>query len=351
MTSKSVSPLRWGILSTGRIAGVFAKALSASRGGRLVAVGSRSAEGAARFAKEHRIAAAHAHASYGALLADPDVEAVYIATPHPGHVEWAEKAAGAGKHVLCEKPAGMNLAEGRRMVEAARRAGVLFMEAFMYRCHPQTAKLAELVRGGVIGEVKFVQASFGFRSEFNPSSRLWNRALGGGGILDVGCYPVSLARLIAGAASGGAAFADPADVTGATAEIHPEGGADAFATATLRFAGGLVAQVSCAVGLVIDNTARVHGSEGWIEVPHPWIITKAGGVETLRLHRRGTSRPKEITLKASDVYALEADAFAEACRAGAMAVPEMSPEDTLGNLATLDRWRAAVGLRYPADER
>ena len=100
MTSKSVSPLRWGILSTGRIAGVFAKALSASRGGRLVAVGSRSAEGAARFAKEHRIAAAHAHASYGALLADPDVEAVYIATPHPGHVEWAEKAAGAGKWSL-----------------------------------------------------------------------------------------------------------------------------------------------------------------------------------------------------------------------------------------------------------
>ena len=346
--NKPVSPLRWGVLSTGRIAGVFARGLAASRSGRVVAVGSRSAEGAARFAGEHGIPAAHAHASYGELLADPDVEAVYIATPHPEHVEWAVKAAGAGKHVLCEKPAGMNLAEGRRMVEAARRAGVLFMEAFMYRCHPQTAKLAELVRGGAIGEVKFVQASFGFRSDYDPSSRLWNRALGGGAILDVGCYPVSLARLVAGAA-GGAAFADPAEITGAVAELHPEGGADAFAAATLRFAGGMVAQVACAVGLGIDNTARIFGDEGWIEVPHPWIITKPGGGQTLRVHRRGAARAEEFTLAASNVYALEAEAFAAACRAGATAVPAMSPEDTLGNLATLDRWRAAVGLRYAAD--
>jgi predicted dehydrogenase len=265
-------------------------------------------------------------------------------------VEWAVKAAGAGKHVLCEKPAGMNLAEGRRMVDAARRADVLFMEAFMYRCHPQTEKLVELVRGGAIGEVKFVQASFGFRSDYDPSSRLWNRALGGGAILDVGCYPVSLARLIAGAAAGGAMFADPEEVTGAVAEIRGEGGVDAFAAATFRFAGGVVAQVACAVGLGIDNTARVYGSEGWIEVPHPWIITKSGGGETLRVHRRKATRAEELKLGASNVYALEADAFAAACRAGAKAVPAMSPEDTLGNLATLDRWRAAVGLRYPADE-
>jgi predicted dehydrogenase len=348
------SPLRWGVLSTGRIAGVFAKGVAASRSGRVVAVGSRTAASAARFAGEHGIASARAHASYGAFLADPDVEAVYIATPHPGHVEWAVKAAEAGKHVLCEKPAGMNLAEGRRMIEAARRAGVLFMEAFMYRCHPQTVKLAELVRGGVVGEVKFVQASFGFRSDYDPSSRLWNKALGGGAILDVGCYPVSFARLIAGAAAGGSAggavFADPTEVSGAVAEIHPEGGADAFAAATLRFAGGMVAQVACAVGLTIDNRARIHGTEGWIEVPHPWIITKSGGEDSLFVHRRGAARPERIPIAATDVYALEAEAFAEAVRAGARAVPAMSPEDTLGNLATLDRWRAAVGLRYPADE-
>ncbi len=355
MPSLSATPLRWGILSTGRISGVFAKGVAVSRSGRVVAVGSRSAEGAARFAAEHGIAAARAHASYEGLLADPEVEAVYIATPHPAHVEWAVKAAAAGKHVLCEKPAGMNLAEGRSMIDAARRAGVLFMEAFMYRCHPQTAKIVELVRGGAIGEAKFVQASFGFRSDYDARSRLWNRELGGGGILDVGCYPVSFARLIAGAATGGGAdgavFADPAELTGAVAEIHPEGGVDAFAAATLRFPGGMVAQVACAVGLSIDNTARIHGTEGWLEIPHPWIITKSGGEEVLRLHRRGAKEAERIAISAPDVYALEADAFAEAVRAGVHAVPAMSPEDTLGNLATLDRWRAAIGLRYPAGER
>jgi len=319
-------------------------------------VGSRTAEGAARFVGEHGLAAARAHASYEALLADPEVEAVYIATPHPFHLEWAVKAAEAGKHVLCEKPAGMNLAEGRRMIEVARRADVLFMEAFMYRCHPQTAKIVELVRTGAVGEVKFVQASFGFRSDYASGSRLWNKALGGGAILDVGCYPVSFARLIAGAAaatggaSGAAAFADPVELTGAVAELHPEGGADVFSAATLRFAGGMTAQVACAVGLAIDNRARVHGTEGWIEVPHPWIITKAGGEETLLVHRRGATRPEEIRVTAPNVYSLEADAFAEAVRGGARAVAAMTPEDTLGNLAALDRWRAAAGLRYPADD-
>ncbi len=349
-------PLRWGILSTGWIAGVFARGVAASRSGRVVAVGSRTAEGAARFAGEHGLAAARAHASYAALLADPEVEAVYVATPHPFHLEWAVKAAEAGKHVLCEKPAGMNLSEGRRMIEAARRADVLFMEAFMYRCHPQTAKVVELVRTGAVGEVKFVQASFGFRSDYSPGSRLWNKALGGGAILDVGGYPVSFARLVAGAAaaaggaSGAVAFADPAELTGAVAELHPEGGADVFSAATLRFAGGMTAQVACAVGLAIDNRARVHGTEGWIEVPHPWIITKAGGEETLLVHRRGATRPEEITVTAPNVYSLEADAFAEAVRGGARAVAAMTPEDTLGNLAALDRWRAAAGLRYPADD-
>ena len=346
--STSVSPLRWGILSTGWIAGVFAKGVGASRGGRVVAVGSRTAESAARFAGEHGIAAERAHGSYAALLADPEVDAVYIATPHPEHVEWAVKAVGAGKHVLCEKPAGMNLAEGRRMVEAARRAGVLFMEAFMYRCHPQTAKVAELVRAGVVGEVKLVQASFGFRSEYNARSRLWNKELGGGAILDVGCYPVSFARLVAGAATG-AAFAEPEELAG-TARIHANSGVDACAAATLRFPGGIVAQVSTALDVTLDNTARIFGVEGWIEVPHPWVITKADGDAVVLVHRRGEARPERIEIAATNVYALEAEAFAEALREGARAVPAMSPEDTLGNLATLDRWRAAAGVRYAADE-
>ena len=348
-TPTDLSALRWGILSTGRIAGIFARGLAASTAGRLVAVGSRSAEKAARFAAEHGLAPAAAHGSYEALLADPAVEAVYIATPHPEHAVWVERAAAAGKHILCEKPAGMNLAEGRRMVVAARRAGVLFMEAFMYRCHPQTARIAGLVRAGAIGVPRLVQANYGFRTEFNPASRLWNRGLGGGGILDVGCYPMSFARLIAGAAAGGAdAFAEPVGLVG-QGYLHPETGVDEFATAGLSFAGGLVAQIATGVGLGLENHARVYGTEGWLEVPHPWIITRGGGALAFRLHRRGVAEPETITTEAGNVYGLEADVVAAALRGGGRAVAAMTPDDTLGNLAALDRWRAALGLVYPAD--
>ena len=342
-------PLRWGIFSTGRIAGVFARGVATTRTGRVVAVGSRTPENAARFAAEHGIAPTGAHGSYEALLADPGVEAVYIATPHPEHVAWVERAAAAGKHILCEKPAGMNLAEGRRMVTAARRAGVLFMEAFMYRCHPQTTRIAALVRSGAIGRVRLVQASFGFRAEYSPASRLWSRALGGGGILDVGGYPMSFARWIAGAAAGGVeAFADPVEVTG-VGRLHPETGVDEWAAAGVRFADGLVAQLATGVGLALDNQARVFGTEGWIEVPHPWIITRGGGALDFRLHRRGAGAPETITTEAGNLYGLEAAEFAAVLRAGGGAVPAMTPEDTLGNLAALDRWRAAIGLVYPAD--
>jgi len=340
--------LRWGILSTGHIAGVFARGVAATSTGKVVAVGSRTAASAERFAKEHGIAPEHAYASYAALLADPGVDAIYLATPHPEHVEWAVKAASAGKHVLCEKPAGMNRAEGEAMIAAARRADVLFMEAFMYRCHPQTAKLVELVRGGAVGQVRMIQASFGFYCDFNPASRLWNKELGGGGILDVGCYPMSFARLLAGAAVG-KAFADPAEVSGA-GQLHPQTGVDVHAAATLRFEGGIVAQIATAVGEKLENNARIFGSEGWIEVPHPWIMsTRTGGEQVLRLHRREKAEVEEITTSGGNLYMLEAEAFASAWRAGARAVAAMPPEDTLGNLAALDRWRAALGLRYAAD--
>lgn len=344
-----VSPLRWGILSTGRIAGVFAKGVGESRHGRLVAVGSRSAPSAARFAAEHGVAPPHAHASYEALLADPEVEAVYIATPHPEHVEWAVKAAEAGKHILCEKPAGLNHAEAMVMIEAAHRAGVLFMEAFMYRCHPQTAKIVELIREGAIGRVGLIQAGFGFRSDFKAESRLWNNALGGGGILDLGGYPMSFARLVAGAVAGEAAiFADPISVRGA-GRLHPLTGVDSMATASLRFADGTLALVSCALDTEIDNTARIFGEKGRLEIPHPWIVTKGGGEQIIRLYRHGAAEPELITITAGNLYGIEADAFALALRSGEAAVSAMSPQDTLGNLAALDRWRAAIGLVYESE--
>ncbi len=337
--------LGWGILSTGRIAGVFAQGLARATNSRLVAVGSRTPEAAAKFAAA--FGHPRAHGSYAALLADPEVEAVYIAVPHPAHVEWAIRAAEAGKHILCEKPIGLNYAEAMVMAEAARANNVLLTEAFMYRCHPQTAKVVELVKSGAIGEVRLVQATFGFNAPFSADSRLWANALGGGGILDVGCYAVSFSRLIAGAMSG-APFLDPVSVTGA-GQLHPESGVDVVAAATLKFANGLVAQVATSVGLSQDNSARIYGTAGMIVVPSPWIPPSEGGEAKFFLHKDG--KVEEITVKtAENLYGLEADAVAAALARGEREVSAMSVADTLGNMAALDAWRAAIGLTYEAEK-
>ena len=336
------TPLRWGILGTGMIAHKFAQALQETASGRLVAVGSRTPETATRFAAE--CGGGRAHGGYEQLLADPEVEAVYIATPHPSHAGLAIAAAQAGTHVLCEKPLTLNLADSERVVAAARAAGVTLMEAHMYRCHPQTARLAELVRDGAIGRLGLVQAAFGFHCDFIPGHRLFANALGGGGILDVGGYPVSMARLLAGAAQG-RAFADPVAVTGA-ARLHPEEGTDLHAAATLQFGDGVLAQVACGVSLVLENVVRVQGSDGWILVREPWFAAGGQGRPSLELHRRG--RLPEVIEVAADhgLYGYEAEAFAAAVRAGQAEVPAMSWADTLGNMAALDAWRAAAGVVY-----
>ncbi len=337
IVSRMADRLNWGIIATGEIARTFAQGVKHSKAGRVVAVGSRSLAAAEKFAREQGVP--RAHGSYEALLADREVAAVYVATPHSQHVEWTMRAAAAGKHVLCEKPIGLNHAEAVRAVEACRAHGVLLMEAFMYRCHPQTSKIIELVRSGALGQVRLVQATFGFAATFDPASRLFNPALGGGGILDVGCYPVSLARLVAGAAEG-EPFRDPARVSGAVA-LHPKTGVDAYAAATLQFVGGVIAQVATGVALCQDNAARIYGTEGWLHVPEPWVPAREGGAVRMFLHHGGDLVPEEIVVRTDDwLYGLEADAFATALTRGEPDVPQMSTADTLGNMAVLDAWRA-----------
>lgn len=338
-------PLRWGILSTGRIAATFTTGIAGSKLGRVVAVGSRTPAAATTFAATHGIPTAHG--SYAALLADPAVEAVYIATPHPQHTEWTVKAAAAGKHILCEKPLGLNHAEAMVMAEAARAADVTLMEAYMYRCHPQTARVADLVRSGAIGPVRLIRATFSFKSAFNPASRLWANAAAGGGILDVGGYATSYARLIAGAATG-RPFADPIKVTGA-GHLHPETGVDVYAAATLEFPEGLIAQVAAGVGLNQENGVWIHGDHGTIYVPSPFLFATEPALVSFHLRRAG-AEPELITVESDrGLYAYEADAFATAVRAGERDVPACPVADTLGNLATLDQWRTAIGLTYAAE--
>ncbi len=332
--------LRWGIIGTGNIASRFASQVPTSTTNAVVAVGSRSIDSANAFADKWDIA--HRHGSYDDLLADADVDAVYIATPHPMHVEWAIKAAEAGKHVLCEKPLAINKAWAEAMIEAAVRNDVFLMEAYMYRCLPQTKLITQLVRDGELGTVHQIQATFAFSSSFRPESRIFADELAGGGILDVGGYPVSMARLIVGAATG-QPFADPAAVT-AVGHVG-ETGADEWSVATLFFDGGVTAQVSTGVRLQDQNQVRIFGSEGYLVVEDPWFGGD-GKPTHVTLHKVG-EEPRDISADPALIYAAEAEAVAAAIEQ--RQAPEMSWADTLGNLTVQDAWRAAIGQQYASE--
>ena len=339
--------IRWGILATGSIAKAFARGLKQSQTGELVAVGSRTPAKAEAFGTEFGIP--RRHGSYEALLADPDVQAVYVSTPHPQHVEWVIKACEAGKHVLCEKPISVNQYEVQAMMEAATANRVFLMEAYMYRCHPQTARLVELLKEKVIGDVAVIQATFSVHAGFNVESRLWSNALAGGGILDVGGYTTSIARLIAGAAQG-LPFADPVAVTGA-GHLHPQTGVDVWAVGTLKFAGDVVATISTGVGLNQENVVRVFGSEGNLLLPNPYLTAREGAMPgEIVVNRRGEASRTIAVESTVTSYAHEADVVGRAIRAGQTEAAAMSWADTLGNLRTQDAWRAAIGLTYETEK-
>lgn len=334
--------LRWGLLGTGAIARKFAAGLLESRTGRLAAVGSRTLGAAEGFTRDFP---AKAHGSYDELLADASVDVVYLSTPHPMHAAWAIRACEAGKHLLCEKPLTMNRAEAASVFAAAAAHGVFCMEAFMYRCHPQTARVVELIRGGAIGPVRLVHANFSFRAPLNLRERLFKKELGGGGILDVGCYGISMARLIAGAAAG-APFAEPVELK-AVGCLGGESGVDEFAVASLKFASGMVAQVAAGLRVSLENAVRIHGDDGSIFIPSPWVVAREAGVAKIFLERRD-SAPEEILIETDrGIYAIEADVVAE--HLGAKEAPAMSWADSLGNMSALDRWRAEIGMRYPGE--
>ncbi|MER8429447.1 aldo/keto reductase [Mesorhizobium caraganae] len=345
----STAPIRWGILGPGDIAKAFAGGVAGSRTGTLAALGARNPgkEGLAQTFPGARILD-----GYQALLDDPDIDAVYIAIPHPGHAEWAIKAAEAGKHVLCEKPLALTAFEADAMIHAARKAGTFLGEAFMYRLHPQTLKLVELIKSGVIGEVRMIKSSFGFAMPgFMPEHRLYANDLAGGGILDVGGYPVSMVRLIAGAATG-KPFAEPDKVAGA-AHLG-QSGVDEWASALLHFPGGVVAEVSCSISLNQENVLSILGTKGRIEVPDFWF---AGGNRDVGLGKIDVigSKGKRETISVNEtrhLYSFEVDAAGEAILAGnqEFAWPGMSWNDSLGTLRVLDRWRTAVGLEYEIEK-
>ncbi|MDB5473979.1 MAG: oxidoreductase [Devosia sp.] len=339
--------IRWGIIGPGSIAKAFQGGVAGSQHGVLAAIATRNPDKPGLAADFPGAKIVH---GYDALLADPEIDAVYIAVPHTGHAEWAIKAAEAGKHVLVEKPLALSAFEIDAVFHAHRKAGTFAGEAFMYRLHPQTAKLGELIRSGAIGDVRMIQSSFGFSmGKFQPEHRLFASSLAGGGILDVGGYPVSMARFIVGQAVG-KPFADPIKVRG-TAKLNAEG-TDDWAAALLTFENGIVAQVSCAVMANLDNVLRIHGSDGRIEVPDFWF---AGGDRTRGLGRIDIIKNGQTeTISVGEerhVFSFEVNAAAQAifAKRNELAAPGMSWADSLGNARVLDQWRKDAGIEYAVE--
>ena len=335
--------VKWGILACGNIANAFAKALKEAEGSELHAVAARDVARAQAFAQTH--GAARAYGSYQALLADPEVDAVYISTLHPFHKEWIGKSAHAGKHVLCEKPLTMNLREAKQIQRIAQDKRVLLREAFMYRHHPQTQRVADLVESGSIGKVRLIDAQFCFNSGVAPESRVQARALGGGGILDVGCYTMSFVRLIAGRAQG-RLFAEPLELK-AVGHLDMETKTDMWTTAVLRFEGDLLAKCTCAVRAQAENRAVVYGEAGRITVESPWFCKGAVRIDYDDERASETYEP----VGERDLYVYEVEAFTKELRGRPIGAREvgMRFDDTLGNIKALDWWRSEIGLAYEAD--
>jgi predicted dehydrogenase len=335
----STAPLQLPILGTGNIAGQFATGVSEAHHSRIVAVGSRSADAANAFAKQHAIPGAYG--SYEAALADPAAEAVYIALPNPMHYEWTLKALDAGKHVLCEKPLAPTRAEAEAMFDRAEAKGLLLMEGFMYQAHPQTQQVLQAVRDGAIGTLRMVRASFCIHARNVDGNTRFDPAMEGGGLMDLGCYCLSFARLAVGE--------EPSE-SQITGQLH-EKGVDAYAAGTLKFPAGPLAGFACGLVVQGDNRAILQGTEGYIEMGWPWKPGRSVQytIASMTPPRQDAGKaaqakgPQTVTVETDrPVFGLEADAFAQAIQTGA--TPPVSPEHSLGNAALLEQFRRELGV-------
>ena len=336
-----MAQLCWGILGTGNIARQFADGVAGCPRTRIVAVGSRASETAQSFAEIRGISAAYG--SYAQLIADPNVEAIYNSLPNNLHHEWTIKALRAGKHVLCEKPFAMNLREAREMFQVAREVGRVLVEAFMYRSHPLTHAVMDAVRAGEIGEIRLIRTSFCYRTTRMENIR-FNKALGGGGLMDIGCYCINFSRAFAGA--------EPSAVH---AHAHfGKTGVDDVMSATMQFANGVLASFTCGMDLHANNTATICGTEGYIEIPVPWKPPQHRAEYVIarstppRMDNPGGKPPPPHESRfmdaAYELYGLEAEDFASTVLDGKP--PAVSEADTLGNMAVLDGIREQIGLRF-----
>ena len=308
------APVRWGILSTANINRVVIPAAHTSEKTELIAVASRDEARAEEYAREWDID--RAYGSYEGLLEDPDVEAVYISLPNSLHIEWSIRCLEAGKHVLCEKPLDRRPEEVERAFDVADRAERLLMEAFMYRHNPQTHQLAELVRGGAVGELRVIRSAFSF-SVYNPENIRLRPDLDGGSLMDVGCYCVSGSRLLAG---------EPTRAYGEA--IVGETGTDWVFAGTLRFPGDVVSLFDCGTSLPLRDELEAIGTEGSLYLDDPWHCRQPV------IELRHGDEVERFELEPVDSYRLQLENFSDAIRGSAE--PLLRREDAVAQARALD---------------
>lgn len=317
----------WGIAGTGGIASRTAEALSRVEGAQLVAVASRSRDRARAFAGDQPVRAC----SFDELISDPEVDVVYVATPHSEHCRQTLQALQAGKHVLVEKPAALSFAQTEAMVRAASDSGRFLLEGMWTRHLPSYQALRELVADGVLGDLIQVHAEQGSAWPFVPEHRIYRRDLGGGALLDLGVYPLQLALMLLG---------DPVEVT-AHAELGPTD-VDHDTRASLAFAGGRHATVRCSFRQALPGTARVIGTQGWLQLEGPLYAPES------LTYQRGSGSPVHVsTPSCGEGLRLQAEEVQRCLALGALQSPLMTWADSLLLARTVDRVRTAIGLTFP----
>jgi predicted dehydrogenase len=318
--------IRWGIISTGNIAHKFAQGLAFVQDAELVAVGSRSQDSADEFGKQYNIP--HRHATYEALAADPDVDAVYIGTPHPMHIDNTLLCLENGKAVLCEKPFAMNAADTIEMVRVAREKKLFLMEAMWTRYLPLFVRLREILAEGLLGKIQYVEANFGFAAEFDPKSRLFAPELGGGALLDVGIYVTSFASLAYGGVQ--------PETIRSIARFAPTG-VDERTSMQFGYADGGIANLFCATRLHTPVDAVIAGENGHVRV-HPRFYV--GSSMTLTLNGKSPELI-ELPIENNNGYQYEAAEVGRCLRAGKLESPVMPLDETIALMQTLDRVQQA----------
>ncbi len=321
--------VRWGIVSTGHIAGVFAEALSFAENAELAAVASRDLPRAKSFAD--RFSIPKAYGTYKELAADPNVDIVYIASPHAFHLQHATLCLNRGKHVLCEKPMAMNYEEAKEMVRVARRNKLFLCEAMWTRFFPAVQEIKNALEKGELGSVHLLQANFGFAAAFDSESRLFAKNLGGGALLDIGVYPLHFADVL---------FGTP-DVIVADGRLGPTA-VDHLVTITLRFASGIRAQLAASIDTQLVNEAHIYGGAGHIHVPARFYCPTE-----YSLTKNGVANRREFPYE--NGYAFQAVEVGKAVINGHLESTFVPLERSLSVMRAMDEIRRQIGVTYATD--